>query len=536
MKRKRNLTAVVIISIVIVILALGISTSAIGYSQFTSVLEQVYNDNAYEIAETARGYLNPDKLEGYVETGETDEEYDEILARLDQLVVSTNCSFIYVAKIDPDNLLRTTYIFDSLDPNLGFDRYPLGYTAEDMDETYLEDIQLVLNGGRTQKYAYSYNESGAHTTAALSVADSAGKIVAMIFVEKPMTVLYKARGSYLVNIGIIAAIVMIVAIILFGLFMQRLIVRPVKEITNEAMRFADNHDVPVNKLQAVNNKYEIGILAESINKMENDIKDYIVNITQVTAEKERIGAELNIATKIQADMLPRIFPAYPERDEFDLYASMDPAKEVGGDFYDFFFTDENHICLVMADVSGKGVPAALFMVIAKTLIKNRAQLGESPSQILGNVNNQLCEGNEAELFVTVWLAVLDLRTGKGMAANAGHEHPAIRRAGGKYELSVYRHSPAVAAMEGMKFREHEFELNPGDTLFVYTDGVPEATNANDELFGSDRMVDALNSDPNASPEETLINVRKAVDEFVGDAAQFDDLTMLNFVYNGPSNK
>ncbi len=249
-------------------------------------------------------------------------------------------------------------------------------------------------------------------------------------------------------------------------------------------------------------------------------------------EKQRIGAELNVATQIQADMLPRIFPAFPDRKEFDIYASMTPAKEVGGDFYDFFLVDDDHIALVMADVSGKGVPAALFMVIAKTLIKNRAQLGESPAEVLKNVNEQLCEGNEAELFVTVWLAIIEISTGKGIAANAGHEHPVIRRADGQYELVTYRHSPAVATMEGIRFKEHPFELHPGDRLFVYTDGVPEATNADNELFGSERMLEALNRDPGAEPEELLRNVREGIDAFVGDAPQFDDITMLGFRYTG----
>ena len=257
---------------------------------------------------------------------------------------------------------------------------------------------------------------------------------------------------------------------------------------------------------------------------------------QSEKEKERIGAELNIATQIQADMLPRIFPAFPDREEFDIYATMTPAKEVGGDFYDFFLIDEDHLGLVMADVSGKGVPAALFMVIAKTLIKNRAQMGGGPAEVLQYVNEQLCEGNDAELFVTVWFAILDVKTGKGLAANAGHEHPVIRRAGGKYELSVYHHSPAVATMEGIRFREHEFELHPGDSLFVYTDGVPEATNAGNELFGTDRMLNALNSEPNVSPEKFLRNVREEIDVFVGGAPQFDDITMLGLHYMGSEGK
>ena len=278
---------------------------------------------------------------------------------------------------------------------------------------------------------------------------------------------------------------------------------------------------------------EIYVLANAFQTMTVRMKNYIEEVKTITAEKERIGAELNVATQIQADMLPRIFPPFPERKEFDLYATMDPAKEVGGDFYDFFLVDDDHLALVMADVSGKGVPAALFMVIAKTLIKNHSQMGNgSPAQILMDVNDQLCEGNEAELFVTVWLAIIEISTGKGLAANAGHEHPAIKRADGNWELVVYRHSPAVATMEGIRFKEHEFELHPGDRLYVYTDGVAEATDANNELYGADRMIEALNKEPEAPPEKLLKNVRADIDAFVGEAPQFDDITMLGLAWYG----
>ena len=205
---------------------------------------------------------------------------------------------------------------------------------------------------------------------------------------------------------------------------------------------------------------------------------------------------------------------------------MTAAKEVGGDFYDFFMIDDDHIGLVMADVSGKGIPAALFMMVARTLIKNRAQMGGTPSEILADVNAQLCEGNVADLFVTVWFAILEISTGKGLAANAGHEHPALRRHDGKFELLIYRHSPAVAVMEGMQFRQHEFKLEPGDCVFVYTDGVAEATNSSNELFGAERLTEALNTDPDAMPKEVLDNVMNSIEKFVAGAEQFDDITML----------
>lgn len=251
-----------------------------------------------------------------------------------------------------------------------------------------------------------------------------------------------------------------------------------------------------------------------------------------TEKTERLATELNLASDIQTNVLPNIFPVFPERKEFTLHASMTPAKEVGGDFYDFFFVDDDHIALVMADVSGKGIPAALFMMVARTLIKNRTMMGGTPSEILYDVNNQLCEGNVAGLFVTVWLGILEISTGKGMAANAGHEHPVLCRKGDEFALIEYRHSPAVAAMEGMRFREHEFELRPGDTIFVYTDGVAEATNSSNELFGTDRMLDALNKDADALPEQILENVMEGINDFVKGAEQFDDITMLSLKYFG----
>lgn len=263
------------------------------------------------------------------------------------------------------------------------------------------------------------------------------------------------------------------------------------------------------------------------------MQDQMEKYEQEHETATRMGAELNMATAIQASQLPRLFPAFPNRPEFDVFASMTPAKEVGGDFYDFFLVDDDHICLVMADVSGKGVPAALFMMVSRVLIKSHLQNGESPGEALENVNDQLCEGNEAELFVTVWVAVLQISTGKGIAANAGHEHPALRRAGGQYELVTYRHSPAVATLEGIPFKEHAFELHPGDSLFVYTDGVAEATDANNELFGPERTLEALNRNPDAMPEEVLANVMDGINTFVAGAEQFDDITMLCLKYNGP---
>ena len=260
----------------------------------------------------------------------------------------------------------------------------------------------------------------------------------------------------------------------------------------------------------------------------------VLNITQ---GKERAIADrdLAVASGIQKNVLPKIFPYLPERKEFDIYATMTPAKEVGGDFYDFFMIDEDHIAIVIADVSGKGMPAALFMMVARTLIKNQTQgasFDKDPKEILAQVNNQLCEGNDMELFVTAWLGIITLSTGHLEYASAGHEYPALSTGGNAFTLLKEKNSPPLATMEGLRFRGGERELQEGEVIYVYTDGVTEATNAENELFGLDRMLDALNIDVNAELKEIDTNVRKAIDAFVKDAPQFDDITMLTFRYNG----
>ncbi len=252
-------------------------------------------------------------------------------------------------------------------------------------------------------------------------------------------------------------------------------------------------------------------------------------------DKERLDTELTMATRIQAETLPNIFPAFPERDDFNIHASMNPAKEVGGDFYDFFLIDDTHLGLVMADVSGKGVPAALFMMVSKILIQNIAMMGNSPAEVLRFVNNQLCMDNHEDMFVTVWYGCLDLETGVLEAANAGHEYPIFKYPDGRFELIKDKHGLVIGAMEGAKYRSYELQMEPGSKLFLYTDGVPEATNANNELFGTDRLVQALREKETGTPKEILAHVDSVVKDFVKDAPQFDDLTMLCIEYIGPKN-
>ncbi|MCR4671873.1 MAG: SpoIIE family protein phosphatase [Lachnospiraceae bacterium] len=350
-----------------------------------------------------------------------------------------------------------------------------------------------------------------------------------------------AMDTYRQNAGRSNRMVIVITLILVALaFIGALtvsgrIVKPVEHMTRKINAIEGSSQV-FEMEDIYRTDDEIEILAESFSSLSKRTRDYITEITRITAEKERIGTELALATRIQLDMLPNIFPAFPDRPEFDIYASMDPAKEVGGDFYDFFLIDETHLGIVIADVSGKGVPAALFMMVSKILMQNSAMTGVSPAQVLQTVNGQICSNNREEMFVTVWFGILDTATGTVTAANAGHEYPAVQQSGGQFELLRDKHGLVIGAMEGIRYNEYELTLTPGSRLFLYTDGVPEATDAQGNMFGTERMLAALNNDTGASPEKVLKNVRDAIDDYVKDAEQFDDITMVCVEYIGTDKK
>ena len=283
----------------------------------------------------------------------------------------------------------------------------------------------------------------------------------------------------------------------------------------------------LNEVVNVRNSLEFASLSDDINQTVDTLKGYIKEAEQ------RIEDELVFARTIQDASLPKVFEL--PREDLEIYASMDPAKEVGGDFYDFFFINADTLVLVIADVSGKGIPAALFMMRAKTAIRSMATRGNSPAEILFEANNNLCEGNDAEMFVTAWVGIIDLASGKMRCANAGHEYPAIMRAGGKYELFKDKHTMPLATIENIPGKEYDLYFNPGDRLFVYTDGVPEAINPNMEDYGTGRMLaklNSLNEDEDVSPVEDLLALRQDISIFAGEAEQFDDITMLEFRYWG----
>ncbi len=337
----------------------------------------------------------------------------------------------------------------------------------------------------------------------------------------PMKEVYSDRDAQTYESVFSAIILFAVIYVLISMLVQGIVVNNLDLVNESLGRITQGN---LNEVVSVRNSSEFASLSDDINQTVEVLKGYI------DAAEKRFEQELEFARTIQASALSNNF-TFPRRD-FEIFASMDPAKEVGGDFYDFFFLDQNRITLVIADVSGKGIPAALFMMRAKTTIRGMAESGLAPAQILSRANDMLCEGNEAEMFVTVWIGILDLTTGKMACANAGHEYPLIMHAGGDYEYYMDRHGLALAALEHRKYTEYELQMNPGDRLFVYTDGIPEAIDAKEEQYGIERLSKIINTLKDASIADTLPAVRKDIADFVGDADQFDDITMLGLVYHG----
>ena len=305
------------------------------------------------------------------------------------------------------------------------------------------------------------------------------------------------------------------------ILVEQLVSRNLKAVNGSLQKIISGD---LNEKIEVRDSAEFSLLSDDINQTVTTLKGYI------DESRKRMEQELALAAFIQESALPHVFTF--TRNDFEIYALMKPARQVGGDFYDFFFTDINKMALVIADVSGKGVPAAMFMMRAKTAIVNTARIGKSPSEVLFEVNNILCEGNDAEMFVTAWIGIIDLETGFMRCANAGHEYPVLCRAGGEYELVKDKHGLVLGAMENVPMNEYTLQIEPGDRIFVYTDGVPEAIDKEENAYGTDRLVRKLNTVRNVPQQVTLEQVHSDMVEFVGEAEQFDDITMLGFTYNG----
>ena len=487
-----------------------------------------YTESAFTYTREAAGMIEGDRIAGYLETGEKDEYYNTVLAYLNSAQKESTIKYYYVFVPYENDLV---YVWDAVNEDgaceLGEHEEYMEGGKEAVEKIYRKDPPEEIKVTKDDKYGFI-------ASAFSPVFNSAGEPVAVVGVDLSMPGLAAMIRHFIAAVVLIIAIASALMMAVSYIYLRRRLIDPIRLLTEKAGEMVDNLESDETVSIDIHTNDELETLSESFVKMDVDLRKFISKLESVTAEKEGIGAELNIAANIQASMLPRIFPPFPERKEFDIYASMNPAKEVGGDFYDFFLIDDDHLGIVIADVSGKGVPAALFMAISKVLIKNCALPGMTPGEVLETVNERLCRSNDTGLFVTVWFAIIEISTGKGMSANAGHEHPALyKQSSDTFELIKYKHSPAVAVMEGLVFRDREFKVEPGDIIFVYTDGVTEASDSKNVLFGEDRLAAALNKCPVKEPRDILLSVGESIDEFVGDADQFDDITMLSLRYVGP---
>ena len=540
MKRKvrwslgKKLTGLIVTMCVV----LGLLAAVVSYRTFSASMMEYYNQLGTNLVRTLASQLDADELDRYYETGEMDERYYEIQSFISDLVASNDVEYLYVVR---PHGVGVTFLFDSdMETGESGEYEDGGYCAlgtyVDLVGGFADNLDRLLAGLDVEPIVQRDASYGWLMTAMTPVLHEDGTMAGYVMADISMNDVMNTRQTFLITLVGLLAAVAAVFLATFLFILRRMVLHPIDLLTQATGDFIQSNEeelaagtATVN-VPPIRTGDEVELLADSFRKMEEDMISYIREFMKATAEKERIGAELNVATQIQADMLPRIFPAFPERQEFEVYATMNPAKEVGGDFYDFFLVDDDHLAVVIADVSGKGVPAALFMVIAKTLIKNHAQNQEAPGTVFTQTNEQLCEGNDAGLFVTGWMGVLEISTGKFVYVNAGHNPPLLKRAGGTFEWLKSRPGFVLAGMEGVRYRENTLQLEPGDRLYLYTDGVTEATNSHEELFGDERLQNALNEYMDLPVEQFLPKIKECIDAFVGDADQFDDITMLALDY------
>lgn len=532
------------------------TSASIGYFQFKNSIEKKYNTTAYDVAAVAASYLEQDHLKLYYEIAKNisyhqqdsrlssvlqSEEYERICDQFNSLKENMHANDIFLVYVNKENLLSyagtkenwypLTYIIDSFTNNE--EKYVLG-TQGAINPSFIDEAyQIITTGERSDNYFISRSFHGYNTSALLPILMGGDYLI--LVVEISMLWIEQAIQEYIISAIFTSIGVILVCIILYMLYFYVQAFRPLKIITQEVQCFIQDDHVTSNKLNRITLKNEIGYLAQSIVKMQEDLRIYIRNLTIATKERERIDADLAIAAHIQASLLPSM-DYLPKKEEYKIFAYMKPAKAVGGDFYDFFFVDDTHLAIVIADVSGKGIPAALFMVMGKTLIREQSKGCLNLAKVFTRVNYLLNESNQEGLFITAFEGILDLATGQFIYVNAGHEPPFIFKGKKGFEMYSISSDFVLAGMEDTEYQMGVLELEDGDILFEYTDGVTEATNNENELYGENRLKEALNQLNTTEPDEIIKQVKNNIDEFVGDAPQFDDITMICLQYKKSSKE
>lgn len=520
---------------------LTVTISIFSYLSSKEYLEDMYAQRVISGSKSVATMLDREDVRTIISPGgQNSEAYSRVEAMLNKVKKDGNITYLSLVIPDEDSV---TFYIDTCVQEMGDD--PANQLAYGTDVLYTDaandeaDLwkynyvwELYAKNQGTDEPVVTDNSYGYNYTAVYPILDKNGEAIAEIQYILDVQAARDHLRVFLYQILGISFSIICVALLLYMILVKWMVLNPVEKLSQFTTDIIKSGNFEKKKIE-LKTRDEIEDLGQSFNFMIEQLEDYIENLTNVTAEKERIGAELNVATHIQSSMLPCIFPAFPDRNELDIYATMTPAKEVGGDFYDFFMVDERHIAIVMADVSGKGVPAALFMVIGKTLIKDHTQPGRDLGEVFTEVNNILCESNDNGMFITAFEGVLDLVTGEFRYVNAGHEKPFIYRKNGEYEAYETNAGFVLAGLEDIEYQEQKVNLSIGDKIFQYTDGVTEAVNKDKKLYGMDRLQHALNEKClECSPEETLRLVKEDIDAFVGDNDQFDDITMLCLEYTG----
>lgn len=536
--RRRKLGSDIIALCIAFALIVSLGTGIIGYFTFYKNIMDQYDNYLKDMLNETVAVIDGDDLQECIKTLEKSEKYYETQEFLDNLKNNSSIEYIYI--LQPLNLNEENnmmYVMTGVRDNEKY-IYDDVITLGNMTGTeYSPDFaQIYINTMTTTGdivYHKNNTEFGYMYTAMKPIHNSKGEPICVLSIDYSMNKLYDTIKRFVIY-EVLGCIMLSLIFILFQIvWLRRRVVNPLSSLEKSAVQlYESSHNATTPDDMKFEKPYtsvndEISSLSDTLERMAENLKRNMNSLVKESQSRERIESELGVATRIQRRMIPNVFPDTFKTDGIDMYAEIDQAPEMGGSFYDYYVMDDDHLAFVIADVSGKGVSAALFMVIAKTMIRNQLINGTmSPAEAFENVNNHLCHGNDFHLDVSAWLGILEISTGRIVVANAGHNSPAIGRKGRKYEICIDTYGPPLGAMSGISYQEYEIVLEKGDTLFLYTDGIIDTENPNDEKFGINRMLEILNDNPRATIETLLKNMKTEIDLFMEGVRQKDDIAMM----------
>lgn len=554
--RRGRLKGKVICACTLFAVVLSFLIGGLGYNRYKEDIEESYQNYISTIVTVASGMIDVEKLEHTIETGETDEAFETLQLQLNNLKEHSDAQYIYMLYY-PNGVEEgeLAYVMN------GYTQYEITYEAdtisylgdiageEDFGEDFRSDVKAGLAEGdlqvrfidnKTEVAGGIMGEVEYVKTAYLPIRDSSGDLVSVLCADISMTRIYDSLQSYLLSVAVWTGLVVIVFLIIFLVVMNGQVIRPIRQIAEQANEFvrqsyeisdpSELHFEPVK----TRTKDEVQMLAESLNHTMNELIRYMVDIKQMSARQEKIAAEVNVAREIRLSLYPHTFPAFPERREFDIYAELTSAAGAGGDFYNFFFTDASHLCLMAGSVSGQGIPSIMFAAITTTVMKNYAKLGYPVSRTAAETNNQVSSGNLAELTAEVFLGVLDLSSGRLDYITAGEMRPLLKTAGEDFAPLAVRGGIRLGSMENVPYIQQSVQLVQGDTLFLYTSGAANVQDDKGNVYSDAYVEEQINRVRNQEIDldRMVAAMEKDLDRFRNGREQEQDHTMLMLRYYG----